>query len=582
MHRRRRRIDAVLAVLAVVLVGAAAAIGALAGDTERIADYWLHAELEGPGQATVVEVIDYDFGPNSRRGLLRNIPDVSADADIVVSSPTAPDQLQVTGSSREARLRVGDPAVTIRNRHRYRIEYPIETLLVGERVSWNAIGTDWDVPISAAEIHLTAPFGLEAPQCDQGRRGRVGGCVAVEVEPGHLVVEASGIDPGEGVTLSATVGDPLASPSSPTAPMGPAEDPGSGWLSPGLAAAAAALIGGAAVSAWVQRLGREQVWHGGPADAAFGPPDGTIAGVELVDHADLAEMATIEFEAPRDLSAAAGGIILAEKVRPTHQMAWLMESAIRGEIEVIDRDEKDFVIVRGATTPHPVVAPTLDAMFSGREQIELGSYDPQFAAAWKQLAGELETWRRASGMWDPAGRTRRNRARMLGVLGALAGLAGTVLGGVLANRSGAGWLVLAAVGGIVAGAGLLALIRAWELPVRTPEGSARWLQIESFRRFVSESEARHAEAAASMGVLRQYTAWAVAVGELPHWQKAVDAAAAMPGSAVTSSVNDLRFISMASGLSRATTSTFTAPSSSGGGGGGGVGGGGGGGGGGSW
>ena len=89
----------------------------------------------------------------------------------------------------------------------------------------------------------------------------------------------------------------------------------------------------------------------------------------------------------------------------------------------------------------------------------------------------------------------------------------------------------------------------------------------------------HAEEAAKRGVLREYTAWAVAVGEIDRWARAVSASSAIPQDA------GLNYVHMAPLLASSTSSASTAPSSSssgGGGGGGSVGGGGGGGGGGSW
>mgnify|MGYP001822379237 CR=1 FL=1 len=42
--------------LGALVVGTGAAIGAAAGDTERIGDYWMHAALASDGSAEVVEV----------------------------------------------------------------------------------------------------------------------------------------------------------------------------------------------------------------------------------------------------------------------------------------------------------------------------------------------------------------------------------------------------------------------------------------------------------------------------------------------------------------------------------------------
>ena len=160
----------------------------------------------------------------------------------------------------------------------------------------------------------------------------------------------------------------------------------------------------------------------------------------------------------------------------------------------------------------------------------------------------------------------------------------TAQGAVWASQSGPAWLALVALGALLAGSGVAAAVRAWELRVRTPAGSGLWLRTESFRRFLAGSEAHHAEEAAKRGYLREYTAWAVAVGELDRWSRAVaasSAAQADPGAA--------RYPVMVPALLSGSSEASKQPSSSGssggwssGGGGGGVGGGAGGGGGGSW
>jgi hypothetical protein len=47
--------------------------------------------------------------------------------------------------------------------------------------------------------------------------------------------------------------------------------------------------------------------------------------------------------------------------------------------------------------------------------------------------------------------------------------------------------------------------------------------VESFRRFLAGPDAHHLEEAANQGVLGQYTAWAVAVGEIDRWSRLVAA-----------------------------------------------------------
>ena len=184
-------------------------------------------------------------------------------------------------------------------------------------------------------------------------------------------------------------------------------------------------------------------------------------------------------------------------------------------------------------------------------------------------------------MWDPAGDRRRALARVVGVLAGLAGLVVAGVGAALAARGGPAWLVLVAAGGLLAGAGAAAAVGAWELRVRTPAGSGQRLRTESFRRFLAASEAHHAEEAARRGYLRQYTAWAVAVGELDRWSRAVAASSAGTVDPVAARY-PLLAPAMFSDTSRSAAKPSSGGSDGGGFSGGGVGGGAGGGGGGSW
>jgi uncharacterized membrane protein len=113
-------------------------------------------------------------------------------------------------------------------------------------------------------------------------------------------------------------------------------------------------------------------------------------------------------------------------------------------------------------------------------------------------------------------------------------------------------------------------------------GCELWLRVESFRRFLAGPQAHRLEEAAKQGVLAEYTAWAVAVGEIDRWSRVVATSACCASDPVGS-----RYSHAAPYMPPATRSSAVEPSSSGsssdgGGGGGGSGGGAGGGGGGSW
>ncbi len=571
-----------------VAIGAVVAIGGVVGDAERVTQMWVGAQLTTEGGTQVLEVIDYDFGlAVDKHGIFRDIPGLSTEAKVRVQSDSAPDGIAgrtpiFTTGSPGSQLKIGDPNTTINGRHRYRIDYilPRTELLSGpiETLRWDAVGTAWTVPIGRVEVHVVAPWSFEGLTCSVGSSGATGGCTLRQVAAGHLVAEVDDLGKGKGITVTARRGAPLAaSPSLPAPPTSAPPDPGVGLLLPALAAATAGLGSALSTSRLVRHSGRDRVAGGGAADAAWADGSGPTGEIRL-DESELARMSTTEFGPPPELTAAQGGVLLAEQVRDEHKAAWLIQAAVDGLVDLEERGrwKKKVTLKRtGAELRGPLVT-----MFGGRDKIELGDYDPSFAAGWTSVEAELQSWGRVSGLWDPEADRRKTRTRVLGGVAMVVGDIVAFAGGFAANRWGQPWVVLVVLGALVGGAGLAALVRGWELRVRTPRGSGLWLRVESFRRFLHESETYHAEEAAKRGVLREYTAWAVAVGEIDRWQRAVESSALIPA-------NDagLHLAHMAPALMHSGSASATAPSSSGGGGGGGggsVGGGGGGGGGGSW
>ena len=242
-------------------------------------------------------------------------------------------------------------------------------------------------------------------------------------------------------------------------------------------------------------------------------------------------MATIEFAPPAGLTPAHGGIILREEVRTEHKVAWLIQAAIDGVVELDDRDGTRLTRIAGAPA-----APDQQAVFS---QMFTSGPDARARLVRPVVRHRLEHPRQpavglagtGSGLWDTRADARRIAAMVLGVIAALAGAVGALVGGALAGIGDGGpscGSSLAVAGGLLAGAGLAAAVGGWELRVRTAAGSALWLRVESFRRFLAESEGYHADEAAKRGVLREYTAWAVAVGEIGRWTQAVSASTIAP------------------------------------------------------
>ena len=580
--RKRRRLDVVLLAVAALLVGGVAMLGAAIGDEERISGLWAGAEVAGDGSARITEVIDYDFGAQRRHGIFRDIPGLGTGGPVGVSSATAPADTLITSYGSGVRVRVGSPARTVSGRHRYRLQYVLGDVAPGGRLAWDAVGTEWPVRVGNVHVDVVAPFEFQAVRCVQGIAGSQDRCAVAQPEPGHLVVVLRALRTGNGATVYATSGRRLAAaPGLPVPSSGRPADPTSGVWGAGLLAVAVGLVGAGGASRLVRLAGRERVLVGGAAEAAWARSGEVGTGKEVrVDAERLASLATIEFAPPAELTPSQGGVLLTEGVREEHQLAWLIGAAADGYLD-LEEDRLGLTLVRRPRRDGSPTSRTLDRMFGKRERLPLGSYDPSFALAWSIIGRELAKWHASgAGLWDPAGERRRRLVPRWGVVVALCGLPVVGLGGALLNVWGWAWAAVLVVGALVAGAGLAAAVRAWELRVRTPAGSGLWLRVESFRRFLAASEAHHADEAAKRGVLREYTAWAVAVGEIDRWSRVVAA------STAARDPEAVRYTTIAPALYTATSAASTEPSSSNGGGGGGgggsVGGGAGGGGGGSW
>jgi len=579
----RRKIDTAGLFAVGLLAAGAAAVGATLGDTERVTGMWTGMTVDSEGVARVTEVIEYDFGTQQRHGILRDIPGLREQEPVRVASATAPADVFVAGLTE---VRIGDPARTITGRHRYTIDYGVDGIVNGDALAWDAVGTGWPTPVADIVIHLVTPFELESPRCVKGVAGSQLGCDLARPERGHLVVTVDRLDAHEGVTLYATLGQPVGdTPARPAAPTGADRDPGLGRILPALLAMAFALVAAFPVARLLRRAGRERLRadHAPDAMAAAAPPN---SGADLrIDSAELASLAAVEYAPPPELTAPQGGVLLAETVRDHHKVAWLVEVAIAGYIEFeLDPVGNPVTLVRKRRAEDGATRDVLGCAFAGRERVRLDAYDAQFARAWRLMGEELKTWRGRSGLWDRNGERRCLAARVFGALVGAAGLALAGLGGAVANRWGLAGLPIFAAGALLAGAGLAALITSWELRVRTPEGTRLWLKVEAFRRFLAAGASPERDAALP-GSEPDYTAWAIALGESDRWSQITPPHGGPP-------IQDrrYRYTRIARPLAASAATACTPPSSSGSGGssggssggGGGVGGGGGGGGGRSW
>ncbi|MCX5260569.1 DUF2207 domain-containing protein [Streptomyces canus] len=574
-----------LVVLAVF--GGVAALAQTFANTERVTSMWVGAEIRADGSARITEVIDYDFGHSGgSHGIYRDVPgspfegddvSVSLDGHKVPWEDTYGDYYRdVTGKQQLAdRLKVGDPDRTVSGVHRYRIQYTLPEVVKGGRLAWDAVGTGWKVDRSRVEIHVVDAHGFSGPRCRHGSWDKGKPCTAQQSEPGHLVVRLDKLKGSEGLTLYATAAKTrlAAVAGLPAEPSGKAvgetlpHPMRNGGIFLAVAFACAALTVGT-----FRFLGRDRV-------AADG---GRERRVEIER---LARDVVPSAAPPGDLTPAQGGILLTEHVDQRHKVAWLLTAAADGHL-TIQGDERHPVLRRrnSGERTDPEAGEVLRKMFSGRSSLALGSSDLWFRQGWDDLSGKLEHWRTTSGLWDMSLRQRVLVRRLLDVVALMLGFALAITGGILSGRRIAAGMPVLLAGAVVAGLGIAVAARSWELDRRTPRGTALWLQVEAFRRYLTDPSSCPGELPVGERADR-YAAWAVALGVESVWEQAISTATSRPtaGRRFSLDLTDVLLVAVVlSAASPPSSSGGSSGSSGGGSSSGDVGGGAGGGGGGSW
>jgi uncharacterized membrane protein YgcG len=534
----------------------------------------------GPDGVRIREVVDQDFGSHDRHGYERIIPnDFGVPTDVQASSPDAPADVHIDQLGGETRIRLGDPAETVTGQHRYELSYTLpDAQLSTGQLHLDLVGAGADAETTHFEA-VVAGMTLTDPACSVGAAGANGGCtLAQSGDTYRATIEP--LPAGDGVTISGTV-SAVGTPADVPVPSLPTRRSDDNPVPLAVAMLPIGLASAGAVFELARRRGRNEVYAGGAADAAFGgtggplpPPGSPPPPTRLVPDSQMAALATTEFVPPKGIEPWQGDVLLRERIDDDTVSAWFSGQAAHDVITISKNGDDTVVLGMGPKFDQadPADAPILQELFAGGDAIELDGYDRDFSTAWRSAKAEIQRSISTSGFWKrlPPGASS-------------AGCGGVISAPLVIFL--AIWLLIGAGSILSAGLGLFksplgavlfgillpgvtaAILYHTLLPARSAAGSALALRTESFRRFLEASEARHVEWAWKHGLLREYSAWAVALGTADTWQRAM-AATSIPPTEL--STGPLLLWSMAPSFH----SSFTPPSSSGGGGGWGSGGGG--------
>ncbi|HEX2090515.1 MAG TPA: DUF2207 domain-containing protein [Actinomycetota bacterium] len=503
-------------------------------DTERIRSFHADIRIQENGTIEVVEVIEYDFANLERRGIFRNIPtrlgyDEKRDRIFpieirsVTASPGTPDQYDVVEESPTLQLRIGDPDRTITGVHRYTIRYEVERAMNAfsehYELYWNAVGTDWEVPIERATVRLTAPAPIQRIACFVGPTGSTLPCSDDRFDGRVASFSHTDLNPFEGLTVVAAL--PVNSVVPRPSPL--LEERWNFFRAFSVTRTTVALAGGLLLLllAWVARVmwvnGRDRRAMGSPIDVSYGSTTGGEQAVPLLESGDH----PVEYGPPDGLRPGQVGTLMDEVANPLDVTATIVDLAVRGYLRIEEIPKKwifgkpDWRLVKLKGPDDELLRYEkllMDGLFEEGDEVELSELKKKFVTRLKKVQEALYS-DMVKRRWFPE-RPDKVRERW-------------VLRGVLVLLLGAGLVWLAAwrthyglVPIPVVLAGLFMLLGANRMPRRTPKGTGMVRRVRGFRTYIERAEAQEMQFQERENLFSKYLPYAVVFGATEKWAAA--------------------------------------------------------------
>jgi uncharacterized membrane protein YgcG len=525
-----RHVVALGAVGGTALLAATGVIGRGNHD-ERYESKVVTVQPAGDDGVRIREVVDQDFGTKDRHGYQRIIPtDFGEPTDIEASSPDANADINLDSEGSDLRIRLGDPDTTYTGQHRYVLAYTLpDAQLSTGNLALDIIGTDETLETGRFEV-VVEGLEIENPKCSVGGLGTSGGCTLARDGDVYRAV-ISPLKAGQGITIGGTVTGRTTVVEAADPPLPKRRPDHRAALA--LATIPLGLLTAAGVFSWSRRRGRNEVFAGGAADAAYGDlpvPSGGAPrradDVRMVADDKMADLATIEFVPPKGIEPWQGAVLLSERFDRTTVASWVSGLVAKDAI-TLTKDDDDKIVIAQGPKYQQMDADTkalMDQMLDYNDELKLGTYNANFGKAWSQVWVLERKGIAESGWWKrlPPGSARQGGAstKFLGfaIVAFFIFGAGSFVSALLGVFRG---VVPALIFAVLVPFIFAHFLYAYLLPARSATGSALALRAESFRRFLQASEGKHVDWAWKQGLLREYSAWAVALGAADAWGKAL-------------------------------------------------------------
>jgi len=183
---------------------------------EAILSYKSNIVVNIDNSTDITEKIIYNTGDTEHHGIYRDIyPYSSQGRKMLVENISVTDeagtsyQYEVSDSSKNIRIKIGDPNQTFSGQKTYVIKYHA-TRAVGQvkdfdEIYWNVTGNEWPMPIYQVESFVSLPLGATMTQsaCYYGPKGNTEQCILASETKGVYTFESpSALFTGDGLTVA--------------------------------------------------------------------------------------------------------------------------------------------------------------------------------------------------------------------------------------------------------------------------------------------------------------------------------------------------------------------------------------------
>ncbi len=446
-------------------------------DSEKIDNFSVMIKINTDASLDISEKIEYDFGANSKHGIIRNIPvryrARGGNFNLRVSDVSVKDKngtaylFSEFYAGNDLNLKIGDADKTVSGKKIYVINYKIDRAInyfdSYDEMYWNVIGNDWGVAIDKTEVTVILPVDIAKEQvqkiCFAGALGDKYPCSNSDYIYKYNLVQSvvfkqdSSFAPGQGLTV--VVGFPKGLVAAPSFAGSMFEILKDNWI---------------LTFPFITLLAMYYLWSVRGRD-----PKGK--GVIIA-----------QYEAPDGLMPGEVGTIIDEKVDDKDVSADIINLAVNGYLKIIATENKWGVFGSGDYYLEKIkegdALPDFDkklmeGLFRTGAKVKLSALNNKFYQDHEQIVNKIYESTVAKGYFPENPQSVRTKYLGIGILIIVLGFFFSIFFVAFFGALGLGSLIASA---------MIVIFFSYIMPVKTKKGAEAKEYILGFKDYLSVAE----------------------------------------------------------------------------------------------